>query len=157
MDVKIRPAEPSDSARILEMLAAIGKLHSEGRPDIYCQNLVKYSTEELVAIMADERSPIIVAELDGEVVGYAFMQIKEVRGNSALVERRYVYVDDLCVDESSRGHGIGRLLMDGVVDYTRSIGLSKVELNVWEFNESAVRFYERYGMSTQKRQMELDL
>ena len=158
MEVKIRPAQKKDGAKIVEMLCDIGRLHEEGRPDIYRSNLCKYGIPEYEAILADESTPILAAvnEAD-EVVGYAFLQFKEIKDHPAFVDRKYIYVDDFCVDPSIRRAGIGRVLMNGVFDYARSLGINKVELNVWEFNESAVRFYESCKMTTQKRQMEIDL
>ncbi|HXD20804.1 MAG TPA: GNAT family N-acetyltransferase [Vicinamibacterales bacterium] len=44
-----------------------------------------------------------------------------------------------------RGNGIGRRLLDAAVRGAREAGLSRVELDVFSSNTSAVRLYERYG------------
>jgi len=158
MQIKIRTAEKKDGEKICAMLCDIGALHHNGRPDIYRGNLQKYGIDEYNAILADEKMPILVAaDKNDTVVGYAFLVLKEVRDNAALVDRRYVYVDDFCVDKNVRRGGVGRTLMNGVFDFARSLGYDRVELNVWEFNKSALLFYESLGMTTQKRQMEIKL
>ena len=157
-NIVIRPALPKDGKKICEMLCDIGALHHNGRPDIYRDNLRKYNEEQFADILLDPSAPVIAAVDENDaVVGYAFLQIKEVKDNAALCDRKYIYIDDFCVDESLRGRHIGRTLMTGVYDYARSIGISDIELNVWEFNENAIKFYERCGMTTQRRHMEIKL
>nr|MBQ4318874.1 GNAT family N-acetyltransferase [Clostridia bacterium] len=158
MELKIRPAEKKDAEKICAMLHDIGLLHEKGRPDIYRENLCKYGIPEIEAIIENAETPILcaVSEAD-EVVGYAFMQYREVKDDPSRIDRKYIYIDDFCVDSTIRRAGIGRFLMNGVFAFAREKGYDKVELNVWEFNESAVRFYESCGMTTQRRQMEITL
>jgi ribosomal protein S18 acetylase RimI-like enzyme len=68
-----------------------------------------------------------------------------------------LYIDDLCVDAAMRGHGIGKVLYDYAVDYARGNGYYNLTLNVWACNPSAMRFYEKCGLSVQKIGMELVL
>ncbi len=158
MEIKIRRAESKDAPKIAEMLIDIGELHHNGRPDIYKNNLQKYNETDIIEILDDENSPIYVAtDEDDNVAGYAFCQIKEVEGSKALVSRKYMYIDDFCVDEKYRKMHIGQMLMQSVIEDAKKNGIPSIELNVWEFNESAIKFYEKCGFSTQKREMEIVL
>ena len=65
-----------------------------------------------------------------------------------------LYIDDLCVDEATRGRGVGRSLFDHVLAYAREAGCHDVTLNVWELNPGARAFYERMGMRPLKTCME---
>lgn len=56
---------------------------------------------------------------------------------------RALYLDDLVVRESERGKGIGKLLFDGVVDYARRIGAKRLSWQVLDWNEPAIRFYQK--------------
>ncbi len=158
MEIKIRKAQAKDVPKIAEMLRSIGELHHSGRPDIYKDNLQKYNEQEIEEILKDEKTPVFVAtdESDG-VVGYAFCIIKEVTDTKALVARRFIYIDDFCVDEKYRKMNIGRILMESVIEEAKKMNVSSIELNVWEFNENAVKFYEKCGFTTQKREMEIIL
>jgi GNAT superfamily N-acetyltransferase len=64
-----------------------------------------------------------------------------------------VHVYSMWVDQSARRMGIGRLLLDKVVDWARSIGASGLELGVTAANLGAVAFYERMGFvdTTERR------
>lgn len=60
----------------------------------------------------------------------------------------------MCVDENARHKGIGTALYEYVLEYAKSIGCHNVTLNVWEGNDSAIKFYENIGMKIQKVSME---
>ncbi len=66
-------------------------------------------------------------------------------------------IDEFCVDEAHRRSGIGTELMTFIRSYAKEKGFAKVELNMGEFNEDALRFYESVGFSTYRRYMELPL
>ncbi len=150
-----RKAEKKDAAKIAEMLIRIGALHHKGRPDIYKAHLQKYDENGILELLKDENTLIFVAADDADsVVGYAFCQIKRVEESHAFEKREYLYIDDFCVDEELRGQHIGTFLMENIFAKTREMGIEKIELNVWEFNSSAIKFYEKSGFKTQRRQME---
>ena len=67
-----------------------------------------------------------------------------------------IYIDDLCVDETCRGKGVGEALFEHVKNEARRMGCYEVNLNVWEGNE-ARRFYEKMGMKPKETQMEIIL
>ena len=158
MEIKIRKAETKDAPKIAEMLIGIGALHHNGRPDIYKDNLQKYDERDIIEILKDENMPVYVAADEKDnVAAYAFCQIKEVSDSKALVGRKFMYIDDFCVDEKYRKMHIGQALMQAVTEEAKKIGIPSIELNVWEFNESAIKFYEKCGFTTQKREMEIVL
>ena len=115
----------------------------------------KYTDEELLAILCDDTKPVFVAvDADGNVVGYAFCVFKQHLNDNILTDIRTLYIDDLCVDESSRGKHIGRDLYEYVLEFARREGCYNLTLNVWECNQGAKRFYESCGLLPQKTGME---
>jgi ribosomal protein S18 acetylase RimI-like enzyme len=94
---------------------------------------------------------------DGEVLGYVFCQITQVKDDRLLQDRKSLYLDDLCVDETARGRHIGSALFEFVRDYAKSIGCHAVTLNVWAGNDAAMQFYQSKGMQPQKTEMEMEL
>jgi GNAT superfamily N-acetyltransferase len=61
------------------------------------------------------------------------------------------------VDQDYRRKGIGRMLFNYLVDFAKNFGANVLELDVWEFNKEAFRFYEEMGMETVTRKMERKL
>lgn len=153
---QIRRASLADIPRIMDLLHQVNMVHHQLRPDLFKPHTTKYSDKELATMMETEQQPIFVFD-DGKVLGYVFCQIQEVRDNLLLQDRKTLYIDDLCVDETVRGKHIGRQLFDYVREYAQAIGCQAITLNVWEGNDAAMRFYQNIGMQVQKTCMELKL
>jgi len=153
----IRKATKADIPRIMDLLHQVNRVHHLLRPDLFKPHTTKYSAEELAAMMDTASQPIFVSDDGGGVSGYVFCQIQEVRDDRLLQDRKTLYIDDLCVDESARGRHIGRQLFDYAREYAQAIGCCAVTLNVWEGNDAAMRFYQNTGMQVQKTCMELKL
>ena len=153
----VRRAEKRDISEILELLVQVNLVHHLGRPDLF-KNATKYNAAELEAIIADENTPVFVCvSPDGKVRGHAFCIFKQVTGSALLTDVKTLYIDDICVDESARGSGVGRALYQHVLDFARQHGCYNITLNVWTCNPGAQRFYEAMGMVPQKIGMEMIL
>ena len=153
----IRQAIPADLKYIMKLLHQVNMVHYEIRPDLFKPNTTKYSEEDLEILLKDASKPIFVFDKEGEVLGYAFCQITEVRDNLLLQDAKTLYIDDICVDENARGRHVGKALYDFVRDYALSIGCHNITLNVWEGNAPALSFYKNMGMKVQKTTMEVIL
>ena len=153
MELNIRKAEIRDIPRISELLSQVLEVHAAGRPDLFKSGTTKYDETELAEIIGNPDRPIFVAEHGGVVVGYAFcvFQRHEERNSPCY---RTLYIDDLCVDEKSRGLHVGRTLYEYVLKFAKDSGCYNVTLNVWACNESAMKFYEKCGLQVQKIGME---
>ncbi len=150
----IRQANEADIPRIEELLYQVHGLHAEGRPDLFIPGKKKYNRDELCVILADTVGhPVFVLEDVGRVQGYCFC-IRQVQTAASMQPISTLYIDDLCVDEASRGHGYGKRLYDHAVAYARTEGYYNLTLNVWACNPSAMRFYEKCGLCVQKVGME---
>lgn len=151
----IRTANENDIGALIKLLYQVHEVHSKGRPDIFISGGIKYTEEDLKVILKNENTPIFVFEnKENAVLGYAFCEIKETKGDKSLVDRKTLYIDDLCVDENARGQRIGTALYNYVVEFAKSINAHSITLNVWELNESAKAFYEKCGLSPLKTVME---
>jgi len=159
MDITVRPANEEDHPAVERLLRQIAQLHADLRPDVFRPASQKYDTARYCGLLRDPDTPVLVAQDGrGEVLGYAMLQVKAVaEGHPVLLPRQMLYVDDLCVDETARGLGVGALLMEAVRALAKSRGITKIELNVWECNEGALAFYERLGFATQRRGLELNM
>ena len=150
----IRLANEKDIEQINNLLYQVHKVHSDARPDLFKSGGKKYTDEELKEIIKDEEKPIFVYEADGKIEGYAFCILIDNTNKNSLCDYKSLYIDDLCVDENCRGRGIGKILYDYVLEYAKKIGCYNLTLNVWEGNDSAMRFYKNIGLKIQKIGME---
>jgi ribosomal protein S18 acetylase RimI-like enzyme len=156
VDVTIRRAKPSDADGIIRLLLQIAQLHHEGRPDLFKPGSKKYGQAEFDAMLSDEGKPVFVAEDGfGNVAGYCICELIEYKDHAVFKDHITLYIDDLCVDETLRGQRIGEKLNDTVIAYAKQAGVYNIELNAWECNAGAIRFYERCGFKVQRRRMEM--
>lgn len=154
MDGIIRKAQPRDLAAIDALLEDVLQVHHSGRPDLFNATGKKYTDDEILAIIANPQTPVFVYEKDGAVLGYAFCEFVKAHSGS-LKPITTLYLDDLCVDASARGLGIGTALFDFVKRFAKENGCYNVTLHVWECNPGAKTFYESLGMKKQYYSMEL--
>lgn len=153
--MNIRRAQQKDLEGINRLLNQVLMVHHNGRPDLFKANVKKYTDEELALIIEDDSRPIFVGvDDDDQVLGYAFCIFQQHINNNILTDIKTLYIDDLCVEEALRGQHIGRQLYDYVVAFAKEQGCYNLTLNVWNCNESAMKFYESCGLTPQKVGME---
>ena len=152
--MEIRFAAAQDVLGILELLRQVGRVHYEGRPDIFRDNAQKYGASQVLALLNSSKTPIFVAVEEEKVLGYCFCKVKAYENESVVNDHTELYIDDLCVDENHRGQHIGTALYNEVLRYAKMRGCHNITLNVWCFNERAMKFYESLGMKPQRMFME---
>ena len=162
----IRKATHNDIPRILELLSQVNDVHADGRPDFFIKGKRKYNEDELLKIINDDTTPVfvyvgtrLVTSESGtrqatSVQGYAFCVIQNLSQCDNLRPDKSLYIDDICVDESCRRHGVGKKLYEHVVQFAMEEKCFNITLNVWAKNLSAQAFYESMGMTVQKVCME---
>lgn len=150
----IRKAETQDIEAICRLLEQILKVHHAVRPDLFRASGKKYDQKALQDMLACPQKPVFVYEDNGEVEGYIMCQ-EHLACGSALMPVKTLYIDDLCVDEKTRGKGIGKELFQYAREYARKNGFYNVTLHVWEGNPGAQHFYESLGMQPQYTSLEL--
>lgn len=87
----------------------------------------------------NEAIEICLAIESGEIVGFA------IGGTEDDGDKPYGVIYDVSVKVSMRGQGVGRLLMDRVLTFIKSSGVTNCYLESGLNNHSAHHFFERYG------------
>jgi GNAT superfamily N-acetyltransferase len=95
-------------------------------------------------LLNGENSAVFVAEA-GTVVGIALGVMRAAPQHAIFVQQRYGVIDDIVVEPAWRRRGIATLLAHSVEAWAMSLGATWVELNVYDFNIEARRFYEALG------------
>ena len=140
---------------INKLLNQVLMVHHNGRPDLFKANVKKYNDDQLLEIIADDERPIFVGVDENEqVMGYAFCVFEHHKDDNILTPIKTLYIDDLCVDETLRGHHVGSQIYEYVLAFAKESGCYNVTLNVWECNPSAKKFYEAMGLIPYKTGME---
>lgn len=152
--ITVRKAGAQDAAALAALLRQVGSVHAEGRPDIYCSPLTKHGEQSALAIIQSKDGGVLIAEYDGKVVGELIFKRMSRECDGFYRARKWIYIDDLCVDENFRGGGTAKALSDEAERIARHEGCDAIELNCWAFNTRASGFYERMGYQPQKTEYE---
>ena len=104
--MEIRFAQSRDIPGMLNLLQQVGEVHHQIRPDLFRSGAQKYDEAALEALLKNPDRPIFIALNEGQVAGYAFCILQITKDDPVLRDRKVLYIDDLCVDEAQRGHGI---------------------------------------------------
>lgn len=95
-----------------------------------------------------------VAEVDGRLAGFV---VSCVLPNSPVYRTRWIgYINDLCVTQNQRRHGIGRLLVRDAVSWLRRSGAGSVEVYIADHNHAAQRFWRQMGARPYLQRMSID-
>jgi ribosomal protein S18 acetylase RimI-like enzyme len=144
--VSIRPAKPEDIA----VLGRLGEVMVRVHHDLDAQRFIAPTsgTERgygsfLGSQIGKANIVVLVAEHDGQVIGYTYAGIE---GNDYMSLRGPAGVlYDIVVDPAHRGQGIGQMLLDATLAALESKGAPRVLLSTAERNESAQRLFARAG------------
>ena len=150
----IRFALIKDIPQILELLKQVNKVHYDGRPDIFKLG-TKYNQSDIEEILLQQDKPILVwTDENDKTQGYCFCVVIKQDETQLLQGLKTLYIDDLCVDESCRGQHIGKALFEGAEKLAKELGCYNLTLNVWSCNPSALKFYQKLGLTPQKTYLE---
>lgn len=132
--VTIRPARPDDAHAVAALAHALS-LHDNEPTGNFTPEAMRQ------AVFDNPRVRVLVAEIDGKVVGYVMFHDSYDTANAA----RGLYLNDIIVEESVRGEGVARRLMAAVMREAKKQG----DVFVWwvakPTNVRALAFYKKLG------------
>ena len=102
----------------------------------------------------NENNINLVYEENNIIKGLLLAEKKENNKISIARERKIYFINDIVIDKKYRRQGIGKKLYNYLLELSKKEGLDAVELNVWAFNISAIKFYSSLGMSVKNMKLE---
>jgi len=103
----------------------------------------QFTREKLINEVGADHNIFLVAELNGETVGYARM--REVPNPDALEALPALELARIYSVQTRIGKGVGSALMEKCIEVARQENKKVIWLGVWEKNLHAISFYERWG------------
>lgn len=150
----IRLATKADIPQLNELRKQVSLLHAEARPDMFKHGFPREVAEFVFDMLEAENRHILVAQEDEQLIAYACLAEMFTKETPYRPGRHFLEVDEFGVGASMRRQGIGREMFAEIRRFAKAKGFDRIELNMWEFNESALRFYESIGFTTYRRYME---
>ena len=136
LELSVRPATGAD-------LEAINRIHG---PEVL-HGTATWDTEPWTLDQRrewfshhDAMNPVLVAEHQGEVVGFAYVTLV-----SQKTGWRFTREDTIYIDERFRGQGVGDLLLGALLALLRELGVRLVIASVTSTNTASIRLHAKYG------------
>ncbi len=125
----IRPAVPTDTEQLVDLLKAFGSVHE---PEL---------NDRISTVIDKNDSFLIVAENDGKLTGYVWVQSYGRHLRSGHITAR---LNDLFVLPEFRNQNIGRQLFEATKEWAKHNGVKYLQ---WQANSASIPFYEKLGLT----------
>ncbi|WP_042472559.1 GNAT family N-acetyltransferase [Bacillus ndiopicus] len=102
-----------------------------------------FNEEQLKKELANQLSTFYFIYVDGEVAGYLKVNINEAQ--SEQMGDAFLEVERIYIQNRYQGQGLGKSLMDKVIELATTQNKKSIWLGVWEKNEPAISFYKKIG------------
>ena len=155
--MNVRFAKKNELGRINELRKQVNDIHVSGKPEVFKPGFTRELQEHIYTIWDDPEQEIVIAEDEGVVCGFAVLHHINKPENPFMFERDFLDIDEFGVDEKHRRKGVATAMIEFIREYAKEKGFSRIELNMWEFNQGALEFYEAAGFRTYRRYMEMDI
>jgi len=133
----IRPIEEDDFSAWLPLWEGYNAFYGRSGPTALSMYIIQTTWQRFF----DAYEPVhaLVAEQDGNLLGLAHYLFHR----STIQIEPSCYLQDLFTDESARGQGVGRALIEAVYQAAESAGCRRVYWHTHETNATAMRLYDK--------------
>ena len=153
-NIVIRSAKREELEAVNKIRKQVNDIHVNGRSDIFREDGWQFIELFIYSRFDEENSDVIVAAIEDEIVGFAVVQYITRSESPFGKARKYLHIEEFGVDEKFRRKGIATLIIDFAKKEAKKNGFIRLELDMWEFNDGALAFYESVGFTTFRRYME---
>jgi ribosomal protein S18 acetylase RimI-like enzyme len=120
--------------------------HPKNAPDDLAHYMRQaFKVEQIAEELSDPKSLFLIAEIDGELAGYAKLIFESTEPD--IVAEWPVELARLYSHQKFLGQGVGQELLDACTKRAMETGRDVMWLGVWEYNPRAQRFYEKNGFT----------
>jgi len=158
MDLIIRKANIEDYEKINNLFWQSDYFHYNNEPYIYEKTNDGCRTREYIETLLNDKTNIfIVLEKEKEIIGF-LIAYEETKGHLPFhKKRKYIVLDNIVIDENYRNNGYGEKLLNYIIEYAKNGNYNDILLNVYKFNENAIKLYEKKGFKILTQDMILKL
>jgi GNAT superfamily N-acetyltransferase len=157
--VLIRSAKVQDVDVLCRLYGEFHEFHVKGVPDRLASlgepehHDTPKLRSDIAKVINNQNSEILLSLVDNQVVGFAEVYLLTDKLNPARVAYNYGHLQSLLVSEAFRRQGVGEKLLEAAESWAKTRGATEMRLDIWEFPEGPLRFYEKTGYRTLRRKL----
>ena len=153
----IRKAKKEDIQDMVDLGMLLADHHKNIDPKFYSSgNKQKASFQKYLPKQIKERnSLILIAILDNKTIGFCSGYFRKTNVSRAF--RKFSFIENAFVEAHYRKLGIGRLLVNKFLDWSKKKGAQYVDLTVDARNMTGVKAWERMGFETYLQRMRMKI
>jgi GNAT superfamily N-acetyltransferase len=136
VNITVEAATPADIPTILALIRELADYEK-------LSHLVQATEECLRRDLFGPRpyAEVLIGRLHGKPVGYALF----FHSYSTFLAKPGIYLEDVYVQQSARGAGVGKALFRGVAKVAHERGCGRLEFSVLDWNQPSIDFYRALG------------
>lgn len=142
----VRKATEADAEILAELSLDVLRMHADAYPHMFKQP--QDSAESLAFMqkqLADPDATLLLLNLDGQDMGYAYVRVAEREENPFVFGHKYLYLHHISLRPEARGKGGGAALISAVKEVAAELDLGRIDLETWSFNTKAHGFFQDQG------------
>jgi ribosomal protein S18 acetylase RimI-like enzyme len=151
--MKIRTPIDNDREAFVEMAVKLGQFNRNNHSEeckkddfnVVIDSLEKKAHDTFTNMNDD--TLILIAELNEKPIGYVLGRIYEEDSTSDNGTGRIGLIDQLYLENSARGLGLGQKLIDESLAWMKERGINRVKLHAYSWNNHAKKLYEKNGFN----------
>ncbi len=152
----IRSATLEEAEKVNEIREQVLQVHVNGRRDIFKSCFNNDLKNYIYKFYKNENADVLICERDGIICGFACVEFVNKPESPYSYSRKYFHIEEFGVHKNYRRQGVGTELFEYIKQLANKNDYTRLELDMWEFNTGALKFYESVGFKTYRRYMEIE-
>ncbi len=153
-EIKIRKATEKDYSSVNLLYLETDSLYSKNIPETYKKPpKLTLPKGNFLNMLEDKDSLIIVAVTGQEIVGMLYATIEKDDGNEWVRPLRQINIEEISVFSKFNDRGIDTKLLQEAERWARKKAIKNLSVLVYNFNQSAISFYEKNGFEPHSTNM----
>ena len=137
-DIAIRSANLNDMDTLLKIEQNIIAAERPFDNELKTESISYYDLE---ALILSAKAEVFVAEIDNKIVGSGYAEIR--KSKSYKKHSYHSYLGFMYVEPTFRGKGVNKLVLDALIEWSKSQQAFHFSLDVYADNQVAIRAYEK--------------
>ncbi len=151
----IRFANLKDLEQVNIIRKEVNELHVNQVPKVFKAGFSKELEEYASSYINSDDKFLLVYEENNIICSYAMVNIVVKPETPYRHLLKYLEIQEIGTLQTKQRNGFGKQLIQKIKELAKDLGIERIELNMWSFNDNALKFYENLGFKTYRRYLEL--